>query len=198
MTKKTIYSGAMKRPSLFLLLTVGAASVFSMVPALTAVSAKTADAGPARGLADNQLSPLSLAQLATADQLMANGDLSAATDHYEAALAADPRNRNAFLGLARIAEAQGLLGKAIRFYREALALNPNDEATIELQGMAYVERGAIKMAEANLERLQTLCGQSCASAERLQAALTKKQDKNISDEKADAAKADQKELPDDE
>lgn len=128
-------------------------------------------AAPARGLPDNQLSPLSLAMVKSGNALLAKGQNQAATDHFEAALAADPRNRDAYLGLARVAEAEGLPGKAVRFYREALAINPNDLMTLELQGLALVERGAKARAEANVERMRTLCNGPCPQADRLQAAI---------------------------
>ena len=99
-------------------------------------------AAPARGLPDSELAPLSLAMMKSGETLLAAGQTQAATDKFEAALAADPRNRRAFLGMARAAEAEGLPGKAIRFYREALEIDPNDLTTLELQGLSLVERGA--------------------------------------------------------
>jgi len=130
-------------------------------------------AAPARGLPDSQLAPLSLAMLKTGEELLAKGQTQAATDSFEAALAADPRNRRAYLGMARAAEAEGLPGKAVRFYREALEIEPNDLATLELQGLSLVERGAKARAEANVERMRTLCGGPCPEADRLAAAITR-------------------------
>lgn len=96
-----------------------------------------------------------------------------ATDSFESALAADPRNRQAWLGMARAAEAQGLPGKAIRYYREALAIDPNDVAVLALQGGVMVERGATARAKANLERIQHLCAAPCPPADRLAAAIAR-------------------------
>jgi tetratricopeptide (TPR) repeat protein len=103
--------------------------------------------------------------------LLAQKQYEAATDRFETALAVDPRNVAAYMGLARVAEAQGLPGKAVRFYREALQIDPNNRAAIAAQGEAFVKRGARGKAEANLQRLKTLCGGPCPEAQQLQTAL---------------------------
>jgi tetratricopeptide (TPR) repeat protein len=77
------------------------------------------------------------------------------------------------MGMARAAEAQGLPGKAVRFYREALELEPNDLAALEAQGLALVERGATARAGDNLERVKKICQGSCPEADRLAAAIAK-------------------------
>ncbi len=140
----------------------------AMAPAL----AKVAPA-PARGLADAQLAPQSLASQKAGEAKLAAGQRQAAIDSFEAALAADPRNLQAYHGLAKAAEADGLPGKAVRFYREALQIDPNDLVALERQGIALMARGATARAEANLERLKTLCASPCSSADRLAAAIAK-------------------------
>src|SRR3546814_12781237 len=92
-----------------------------------------------------------------------------AIDGLDSALAADPRNRRANTLLGRVAQAQELPGKAIGLYGQALALEPNDLAALEAKGGAMVQRGAVKRAEANLERIRTLCKRACAEAQGLAA-----------------------------
>lgn len=138
-----------------------------------AAKPRTPDAAPARGLPDNQIAPLSLQLQKVGEAQLAAGKPQAATDSFESALAADPRNRSAYMGLARAAEAQGLPGKAVRFYREALELDPNDLAALEAQGLALVERGATARAGDNLDRVKKLCQGSCPPADRLAAAIAK-------------------------
>jgi Tfp pilus assembly protein PilF len=157
-----------------------AASACALVLALGAAPASAAkprtatpEAAPARGLPDSQLAPLSLQMMKAGEAHLAAGKPDAATDSFEAALAADPRNRRAYMGLARAAEAQGLPGKAVRFYREALELDPNDLAALEAQGLALVERGATARAGDNLDRVKKLCQGSCPEADRLAAAIAK-------------------------
>ena len=90
--------------------------------------------------------------------------ISRAEDLYETALAVDPRNRSGFTGLAEVARKQGLPGKAIRLYFEALAIEPNDPAVLAAQGEAMVEKGALERAKLNLAKIRTLCKVNCQPA----------------------------------
>lgn len=99
------------------------------------------------------------------------GDLDGATDGFETALVLDPRNRTAFIGLARIAEAQKLPGKAIRFYDEALSLDPKDVAALRAQGLAMIEKGALASARSNLARIKDICRNGCEAANQLSSAI---------------------------
>ncbi len=141
-------------------------------PALAQATTEAPPPAPARGLPDDQLSPLSLQMLTAGHAALKTGNTADAICNYEAALAADPRNRQAYIGLARASEADGLPGHALRYYREALALDPNDLSALELQGMAFLQRGAQPRAETNLERLKKLCPEPCPTADRLAAAIT--------------------------
>lgn len=120
---------------------------------------------------DDALRPASLRIQAEGEAALAKGQSPAAIDAFEAAAAADPRNAGAFIGLAHAYEAQGLPGKAVRYYREALALNPNDLGALEGQGKALVSRGARARANLNLVRIKTLCKGDCPAAKRLEIAL---------------------------
>lgn len=153
---------------------LGLALVAASVPADAARPRVSApDAAPARGLPDNQLSPLSMKWQKAGEDQLATRNTVGAIQSFEAALAADPRNRQAYIGLARAAEADGLPGRAVRYYREALEIDPNDVAALELQGLAFVERGAKSRAEDNLARVKTLCEAPCPPADRLTAAIAK-------------------------
>jgi len=122
---------------------------------------------------DDQINPQSLQLLARGDAARAAGNLPLANDLLETALAVDPRNRAAYISLARVAQAQSLQGKAIRLYREALALEPNDTVALAGQGDAMVQKGAVERAKANLARIQTLCKTQCAPATQLSATIAK-------------------------
>jgi len=123
--------------------------------------------------ADDQIDARSVALLERGKAARAAGNLDGANDLIESALAVDPRNRQAFIVLAEIARTQGLPGKAIRFYREALTLEPNDVAALRGQGEAMVQKGAVERAKENLARVKTLCGNGCADATQLSAAIAK-------------------------
>jgi Tfp pilus assembly protein PilF len=124
-----------------------------------------------RGTADTALAPLSVSLVEKGRTLLAERQYDAAIDRFETALAVDPRNIHAYIGLAEAASGQGLPGKSVRFYREALGIDPNNREALAGQGVALVQRGARPRAEANLERLKTLCGGPCPEAARLQTAL---------------------------
>jgi tetratricopeptide (TPR) repeat protein len=122
---------------------------------------------------DDQINPRSLALLAQGKAAQAAGNFAAANDALETALAVDPRNREAFKTLGSVARAQNLPGKAIRYYREALLLEPNDTAAIAGQGEAMVQKGAVERAKANLAKLRTLCKAGCADSTVLASAIAK-------------------------
>jgi Tfp pilus assembly protein PilF len=120
---------------------------------------------------DSQIDSRSVALAQQGQAALTAGQHDQATDLYETALAVDPRNRDAYLGLARIAQAQRLPGKAIRLYQDALTIEPNDVNALAGQGEAYVQRGAVDRARRNLTRVQELCGRPCAQATQLSAVI---------------------------
>ena len=122
---------------------------------------------------DDQINPHSVALVQEGQALTASAQYDAAIDIFESALVVDPRNRAAFIGLARVAQAQKLPGKAIRFYAEALKLEPNDVTALAGQGEALVQRGAVERAKQNLAKVQTACKGACPQASTLAAAIAK-------------------------
>ncbi len=122
---------------------------------------------------DDQIDARSMALLQQGQALTASAQYDAAIDVLESALAVDPRNRGAYVALARVAQAQKLPGKAIRLYAEALKLEPNDLTALAGQGEALVQRGAVERAKRNLERLKVACKGNCPQATTLAAAIAK-------------------------
>ena len=120
---------------------------------------------------DAEISPQSLALLEEGKALAATGNLEGANDLLESALVADPRNRQAYIALAQVAKKQDLNGKAIRFYREALKIDPNDLNALAGQGEAMVAKGAVEKARENLARIEKLCVTHCAEQGQLAAAI---------------------------
>ena len=139
--------------------------------ALTLVSISTSLHGQRP---DDQIDARSMELLAKGKVAMTAGNLDGATDLLETALAVDPRNRVAFVTLAQVAEKRGLPGKAIRLYRDALLLEPNDVTALRGQGEALVMRGAVERAKDNLARIRTVCGKAaCPDATNLAAVISK-------------------------
>ncbi len=122
---------------------------------------------------DDQIDARSLALTQQAQALTAAAQFEQAVDLLETALAVDPRNRGAYIALARVAQAQKLPGKAIRLYNEALKLEPNDVNALAGQGEALVQRGAVERAKRNLEKVKTACRGACPQATTLAAAIAK-------------------------
>jgi len=124
--------------------------------------------------ADDQIQPKSVELQREARTLMTAGKLEQADDVLETALAVDPRNRGAFVDLARVAVKQHLFGKAMRMTSKALLLEPNDPDAIAVQGEAMVEMGAVARAQANLQKLQQICGaKGCPQIAQLSAAISR-------------------------
>ena len=123
---------------------------------------------------DDQIQPKSVDLMHQGQTLLASGKLGDAENALETALAVDPRNRWAYVDLARVAEKQHLFGKAVKMTDKALLIEPNDPDAIAVQGEAMVEMGATARAQENLQKLQTICGsKSCPQISQLSAAITR-------------------------
>jgi len=96
---------------------------------------------------------------------------SAAIDAFEAALVVDPGYNNVYVDLADAARADGLQGKAIHYYREALERDPDNLSAISGEGAALAEKGAMDNARNNLARLEEMCGATCKETVELAAAI---------------------------
>jgi Tfp pilus assembly protein PilF len=122
---------------------------------------------------DSDIDARSALLVAQARTEIAAARLDAANDALETALAVDPRNRAAYTLMAEIAARQNLPGKAIRFYRESLLIEPNDVMVLAGQGEAMVQKGAVTKARENLARIKKLCVAACPDGARLAAAIEK-------------------------
>ena len=124
--------------------------------------------------ADDQILPKSVELQHQGQALLSNGKLEQAEDMLETSLAVDPRNRWAYVDLARVAEKQHLFGKAIRMTQKALVIEPNDPDAIAVQGEAMVEMGATPRAQQNLAKLEKICGaKGCPQVAQLSAAISR-------------------------
>jgi cytochrome c-type biogenesis protein CcmH/NrfG len=122
---------------------------------------------------DDQIAPKSVELLQKGEAALAAGRLLEADDALETALAVDPRNRAAFVAMARVAMKQKLYGQAIRLTNKALTLEPTDKDALAVQGAAMVEQGASARAKEVLAKLQKLCTSGCPQAAELNAVITR-------------------------
>lgn len=117
--------------------------------------------------------PRAVALIGQGRAAAAAGDLNAAIDAYEAALTVEPGSVPVVLALADATRRQGMQGKALHYYRVALASDPRNLDAIAGEGVALAEKGAADKAGRNLARLQTLCGKDCAEVRQVAAAIAK-------------------------
>ena len=117
------------------------------------------------------LGPRAAALVAQGDAAIASGKVNAAIDAYEAALVVQPGSALVLIDLAEATRVQGMQGKALHYYREALLSDPRNLTAIAGEGAALAEKGAVQKAERNLAQLKGLCGNDCAATKRLSAAL---------------------------
>jgi len=148
------------------------------VIALSLVFATVSSAGFGQS-ADIEIKQRSIEYMQLGEAAQKRGELDLAADLYETSLAVDPRNGSAFIALAQIARVQALPGKAIRLYREALILDPNNLDALAGQGEALIQRGAVEKARVNLSRIETLCRSRCPQNDQLASAIKLAADKPV-------------------
>lgn len=138
--------------------------------ALSLVLAVSASIGTA---ADREADPRAATLIAEGQAALEAGQPQRAIDAFEAALTVDPGYTPIYLELAEAARREGLQGKAIRYYRYALARDPENVAAISGEGAALVEKGAVEKAKVNLERLEQICGSACPETRQLATAISR-------------------------
>lgn len=135
---------------------------------LVAVTASTGYSAPSQPI-DPRVSAL----VAQGHADLAAGKVDEAVDSFEAALAVQPGNVTVLLGLAEATRREGMQGKALHYYREALEADPQNLQAISGEGAALAEKGAVDKAKRNLTRLEGLCGSDCPATRELAAAIAK-------------------------
>jgi len=144
---------------------------FPAALALSLAFAVTGSMGQAR--VNDPIDPRAQALLADGRIAMARGDVEAATDAFESALAVDPGYAGTLVALGDAARRDGMQGKAIHYYRVALERDANDIAALSGEGSAMAEKGALAKANADLTRLEGLCGKTCPETRSLADAIAK-------------------------
>ena len=99
------------------------------------------------------------------------GNLPAAREAYESALLLSPGDPSIYFALGRIARAQQMPGRAIKYFDDVLRLDPKNQFALQEQGLAMMDKGAIESARQTLADLQKMCAKNCAVAEPLAAAI---------------------------
>lgn len=135
---------------------------------LASVTASTGHSAP-----PVPLDPRAAVLVSEGRQAMLAGQVNEAVDNFESALTIQPGHLTIYLNLGEATRKQGMHGKALHYYREALKLDPDNQQAIAGEGEALVEKGAVEKARRNLTRLQGLCGKECSQTQQLSAAIAK-------------------------
>ncbi len=145
--------------------------VMRYTPAAVALSLFAAVSSSALLGAANEPDPRAEALAMEGRAALEAGDTQGAIDAFEAALVVDPSYTNVYVDLADAARADGLQGKAIHYYREALERDPDNLSAISGEGAALAEKGALDNARRNLARLEEMCGATCKETVELASAI---------------------------
>jgi tetratricopeptide (TPR) repeat protein len=99
------------------------------------------------------------------------GNYAAAIRLFEAVIAKDDRNANAYNWLAYSTRQSGEAAKAIAIYEKALAIDPKHRGAHEYIGEAYLVLGDLPKAKAHLAVLDKLCFLPCEEYSDLKRAV---------------------------
>ncbi|MBC2666246.1 tetratricopeptide repeat protein [Novosphingobium flavum] len=139
--------------------------------ALSLAFVLTASAG--QGAPPQPLDPRAAQLMGEGRAALAAGNADSAIDAFEAALAVQPGAAQISLALAEATRREGMQGKALHYYREAIERDPRNFAAISGEGQALLEKGAVEKAKRTLARLQLTCGANCPETKELAAALAR-------------------------
>ena len=142
-----------------------------LAPAAAALSLLVAVSASVGSAQSEPVDPRAGMLMAQAQEALEAGQPQRAVDALEAAFAIDPQYTPILISLAEAARREGLQGKAIRYYREALTRDPGNYAAIAGEGAAMVEKGAVERARRNLAQLESLCGSGCPETRSLAVAI---------------------------
>lgn len=101
-------------------------------------------------------------------------DFPAAQISYERALVANPANIKAHIGVGRMHDLQGRTGRSLKYYRQALELDPTNPEALRYQAYAFLNRNLIEYAARNADRLAQQCLENCDDVDALKAVIASK------------------------
>ncbi|MDW3205440.1 MAG: tetratricopeptide repeat protein [Alphaproteobacteria bacterium] len=102
-----------------------------------------------------------------------DGDYDAAIDILKKVVKESPDNADAWNMLGFSYRNSGDADNAWDAYERALAINPSHKGAHEYIGEWYLMQGDVASAEAQLQKLETLCPSGCEEAETLAQSIEK-------------------------
>lgn len=113
---------------------------------------------------------------ATDGELFYAGYWLARNGHYEEALTylnkAEPRTTRVLTYIGFATRKLGNVEKALGYYAEALAMNPDNTVARAYLGEAHLQRGDLPKAETELKEIAVRCGTSCVEYGELATHIT--------------------------
>jgi tetratricopeptide (TPR) repeat protein len=108
--------------------------------------------------------------------LYAQGRALALAGEYRGALTlfdlvVDKQDANVLTMIGYSKRKMGAVEDGIAFYHKALAIDPNNINTREYLGEGYVSMGRLDLAQAELDRIGSICGENCEQYIDLAAAM---------------------------
>lgn len=96
---------------------------------------------------------------------------NAAIEKLTLIVAANPQSADAYNLLGYSFRNAGNTSRAMQAYDKALDLDPNHTGALEYQGVLFVMEGDLDKANANLVRIEAICGTACEEYEELAEAI---------------------------
>jgi tetratricopeptide (TPR) repeat protein len=138
---------------------------------LASVLALSASSSIGKKASDSAAASPAAAWMAEGARTLDAGDMAQARAAYESALLLEPGNADIYFALGKIARAEKLPGKAIKYFDMVAKLEPKNQLALQAQGLAMMDKGAVESARDTLAKLKALCKTSCAATEPLAAAI---------------------------
>jgi len=104
-------------------------------------------------------------------QSFSNADWQEAIVYFKKAVAADPKNADAYNLMGYSYRRMGEADPAFEAYAKALDINPKHRGANEYLGQTYLLVGDAEMAQAQLAKLIDLCGKQCKETVKLRKAI---------------------------
>jgi Flp pilus assembly protein TadD len=138
------------------------AAPLALTPEAGALAASTGDKSSSASKDSN---------FARGEQAFRDGDWQEAVDYYKKAVAADPKNAEAYNQMGYSYRRLGQADPAFDAYAKALDIDPRHRGAHEYLGETYLLVGDLAKAEAALATLADLCGKQCKETVKLKKAI---------------------------
>lgn len=148
--------------------------IFTLALALIATPSLAVDTGGGSGGSGGGSSDTAptVASMDSVRQLIDAEDYQSAWNALSQITAVEPENADAWNLFGFSSRKLGKMKSAAFAYSNALRIQPKHLGALEYQSEMFIKMGALDKAKANLEKLQSLCG-DCEEAQDLAAAIAK-------------------------